>query len=504
MPVRETNYKYRNDCLSPNDIAALQRLSKQVTGLYLMHTNVTWMWTWAMAPLQMAMAAMDSGFTTLGFDSPVEGKQSIYGQMCVLFLIATQQQTQLQYGIVHCMKEIQNIRTIMESDQPVPRITRRRHRTIGSLTENKAYKWTGFKQEQLPDLLKYLRMPEEVVTRSRYKYTGEEIMIMALTRIHTAESWMSLADGKFGGDARRSSELFQWFVDFLFETFYNAISGSSINMWVDHVASFRQAIWESFTELLLDKDGEPFRFDVAFEDWTIAFFIDCTAKFTCRPGGGGKFGDDTKYVNLLQKAFYTGYLKKHGLKFQTLWGPNGMFLSVFGSSIRENDNGMVNISGLNDYLYGAMPFIDEGRTCKAAGYGDAIYNDRSCIVGRAKKNSRDTWRKVTDKQFGRKRTSVENSYAGVLAYAALFGHERPFKLLNKGEEALKTTMVIFFLYNCYTCLNGNSTSLRFNIDPPTLGEYIPLSVDFARKQCQVVDQADLWDPEEDIPEDDED
>ena len=62
----------------------------------------------------MAMAAMDTGFAVLGFNSSAEGKQSIYGKMCVLFLIATQQQTQLKYGILHCVKEMRerNVETL--------------------------------------------------------------------------------------------------------------------------------------------------------------------------------------------------------------------------------------------------------------------------------------------------------------------------------------------------------------------------------------------------------
>jgi hypothetical protein len=62
---------------------------------------------------------------------------------------------------------------------------------------------------------------------------------------------------------------------------------------------------------------------------------------------------------------------------------------VFGHSIRENDIGMVNLSGLNDYLEEILePFAFENLLLLAI-YGDSIFANRAGIVGRPKK--RDIW-----------------------------------------------------------------------------------------------------------------
>lgn len=490
--VRETNYKYRGDALKSADLERLTEISQEVLALHVMFTDLTWSWTVEMGSLQLVLQTTDDE----------SGQTFVFNEMVNAYMRTMQQHNNIKLLLLKHTEEVLSIRMILDGDRPRPPIPPRQHRTIDSLTHNKAYAWTGFTQDQLHVLLKVLRIPYQLGTRNRYKYYGEEVLIMSLTRIHTAESWVSLADGKFGGDARRSSEMFEWFIDYLFETFYNAITGSSIDMWVNEIDDFRCAIWKSFTELLVGKDGNPTRFDVDLANWPIAFFLDCTTQLTCRPGGGG---EQTSYVSLLQKAFYSGYVKRHGLKFQTLWAPNGMFVSVFGSSLRVQDNGMVNISGLNSYLETRMPVLEsEHGSFQAKAYGDAIYSDRSCIVGRAKKNNDDEWRKMIDKQLGRKRTSVENSYAGLKAFAGLFAKDKAFKIMNKGEAAVKTSIVIFFLYNCLSCFNGNSTATRFHLKTPDIEDYLPLTEDFARKESQVIDQEEWWNPMEDMPEDDSD
>jgi hypothetical protein len=46
----------------------------------------------------------------------------------------------------------------------------------------------------------------------------------------------------------------------------------------------------------------------------------------------------------------SGYLRSHGLKYQTVLLPNGLFTGVFGLSISHNDLGVLNMSRLTRYL----------------------------------------------------------------------------------------------------------------------------------------------------------
>jgi hypothetical protein len=56
---------------------------------------------------------------------------------------------------------------------------------------------------------------------------------------------------------------------------------------------------------------------------------------------------------LLQEAFYGGYKKHHGIKFQSVELPNGMCADLFGpKSYRDSDVDLLTASGLVPALFG--------------------------------------------------------------------------------------------------------------------------------------------------------
>ena len=52
----------------------------------------------------------------------------------------------------------------------------------------------------------------------------------------------------------------------------------------------------------------------------------------------------------MQREFYSRYFRAHGIKYLTVHLPNGLTGAVFGSRLSDNDNGVLNMSGLSDYL----------------------------------------------------------------------------------------------------------------------------------------------------------
>ena len=59
----------------------------------------------------------------------------------------------------------------------------------------------------------------------------------------------------------------------------------------------------------------------------------------------------SEYINLdLQRSVYSGYFRVHGYKAQIVWLPIGLIGCVFVCEVHQNDNGVQNISGLNNYL----------------------------------------------------------------------------------------------------------------------------------------------------------
>ncbi len=56
----------------------------------------------------------------------------------------------------------------------------------------------------------------------------------------------------------------------------------------------------------------------------------------------------------IQRAFYLRYLYLHMLKAQIVYLPIGIVGLVFITEIWQNNSGVLNMSGLNDYLVGLL------------------------------------------------------------------------------------------------------------------------------------------------------
>ena len=110
-----------------------------------------------------------------------------------------------------------------------------RNRSIDDLTENKAKELTRFTKDQLRILLVHWRIPETVIAGYRHKFTGEEVLLVSLSRIATGDPWTRLIDGNFGGEPRRWSYAFQWFINHIFTLFYHKISGRSMELWLPQI-----------------------------------------------------------------------------------------------------------------------------------------------------------------------------------------------------------------------------------------------------------------------------
>ena len=70
------------------------------------------------------------------------------------------------------------------------------------------------------------------------------------------------------------------------------------------------------------------------------------------------------------------------------------------------------------------------------------------------------------------REHIEHSYGAIEGTFALCAQKRFFKLKSSRSVAIESLVLSFFLYNCYTAENGNSTANRFGCIPPTLNEYL--------------------------------
>jgi hypothetical protein len=107
-------------------------------------------------------------------------------------------------------------------------------------------------------------------------------------------------------------------------------------------------------------------FPSAFEEdgFSVFAFIDNTICATCRVGGGPIHGGEQAqhYPKLPQQAFWTGWKKLHGLKWQTIDLPNGMNYEIWGAaSVRHNDNFTLAQSGIVINRLGKTDSADSNR-----------------------------------------------------------------------------------------------------------------------------------------------
>ncbi len=83
--------------------------------------------------------------------------------------------------------------------------------------------------------------------------------------------------------------------------------------------------------------------------------------------------------------FFSGYIKAHGLKYQTTLFPNGMVVRVFGTSSNNNDVGVLNLSWLTQHLENLLlpQYVMPGGLLPAL-YGDSVFlgHNYSTIISR--------------------------------------------------------------------------------------------------------------------------
>jgi hypothetical protein len=240
---------------------------------------------------------------------------------------------------------------------------------------------------------------------------------------------------------------------------------------------FRHSIWEKINGEL-ENNNIPGRhnnaiLNIPFDSFRIFGFLDDTGFRTCAPGRSTRrrygFHDD------VQRAFYSGYFAGHGLKVQAVTLPNGLFGSIYVSSLRVSDAGILNMSGLNTYLCTLFNEFDmqlvHADNQYPALYGDGIFPQLSTIVARY--SSPDYYEDVINSRMAKVRQSIEHIFSHYKNMHFLVSISDRFRLLLHGDQVYKMTLISFFITNCVLCMN--ETTNNFDCRPPTLEEYIPLS-----------------------------
>jgi hypothetical protein len=231
--------------------------------------------------------------------------------------------------------------------------------------------------DQLRRLLVGFCFPTGLIKlKNRYKIQAEELVMISLTRLAFPARWSDLYE-RFPGRKRwflRSA--FYWFLDFMI-TNWGYLLLNNMEYWKPSLAASCKAIRLKLMNLnwphckqFHPPANEPggFRY---------AGFIDNTMFAFSRPGGNTDGGSAAPRVpKEIQQAWYTGWKKLHGMKWQTVILANGMDLHVFGPlSVRKNDLTSLELSKFEEQF----AQLQQGSDIILKIFGDSAYFDNDYL-----------------------------------------------------------------------------------------------------------------------------
>ena len=220
-------------------------------------------------------------------------------------------------------------------------------------------------------------------------FTAEEVLLVGLYRLSCPNTQGNpVYRDKFGMDQPTVSKCFSCFVSFVADK-WGYLLKDNMEFWKPYLPLFAEKIRQKLCHLGCEEYLVPGCFRVfGFLDNTLnpscrletpypyfySFYT--TLLPLCRPGGGPTQPgvDAPRHDPLLQRAFYNGWKKAHGLKWQTISLPNGMEFHAWGPmSLRSNDITSLARSRLEDQLEALFEQeIAEGQQFYVV-YGDSAY-----------------------------------------------------------------------------------------------------------------------------------
>jgi hypothetical protein len=110
------------------------------------------------------------------------------------------------------------------------------------------YTWFGHYPHNLRRLYLHLRVPKTFVVTTGRIHEGEECFMVYLYHLTKGTPFTEMARFVFGGDPRRLSEMNDLFINHLYFTFYNKISGNSMSQWIPcSLHSYRRLIYDALS-----------------------------------------------------------------------------------------------------------------------------------------------------------------------------------------------------------------------------------------------------------------
>ena len=346
------------------------------------------------------------------------------------------------YAFYLVRKLFRNIYGIMFVDIPRQPAIAREARTIESFSEADCYRQFRIRKEDLFEVFHLLQFPHWIILQNRSRMTGEEVFLFGIHRF-TTSSHLSDFIPVYGRDFTQLNRAFHWFIIFMLRK-WRYLLRDMLPFWSRFFSAFSDVIAAKLRDRGVNNQNAC----------RIFAFIDCTVIDTLRPGGGpaGQGENAPRYNDLIQQAFYSGWKKKHGIKFQTVELINGMCMHLFGpKSFRRNDCRLLSLSNINDMVaqvQAELPFNDQ-----RVMWGDGIYPIMSHLLSRVVD--------VNDHiNMSGIRIGNEWNYGSTATLFPFVKNKVNLKI-RKCRNIANYYVVATILRNIVCCLYGNVTSSYF-------------------------------------------
>ena len=320
-----------------------------------------------------------------------------------------------------------------------------------------------FEQHELAQLYDSLGFPPSVRLGATGNWKGmlfhkSEVLLVMLKRLAYPNRLFDLQE-TFGLSAPQLSVVFEYATRFITLRFEPMLRSPCI--WADYIPDWAEAVWQ--------KTG---RFDSVYA------FIDGTVRQICRPGPRHIPGTHRRVD--IQRLFYSGHKRKHGLKFQTMVAPCGIIMHLWGPFPgRGNDARMLRESGLMADL-ARLRALMAGAAGAAAHqvlyyvYGDPAYPVSPFMMRSIFGIGMTLADRQVNTDMSRVRICVEWQYGELLQIFAFLDFSQNLKLHLQPLHHYFVTGVL--LLNCRVCMRGlrSKTPRFFRCCPPSLAEYLGL------------------------------
>ena len=337
------------------------------------------------------------------------------------------------------------------------------NRRFANISEQDCYRWFSQDHENMCLLVAHLRVPDTFVHPTNGAvYTGEECFVVWLYHMTKGAPFTEMARFVFGGDPHRLSDMNNLFISYAYNAYYNKISGTSLDQWLPNKLNLcHELILSSVASGAIEEiefeDGQVMdwqwithHFDI--DSFCVFGFLDDFPMPTARPAGSATRTHG--FVENIQWAFYSGYLRRHGLK--------AVLFRLFTSSRPQGASGLPSDRDLSGhFICGLLPCL----------YCDEIFVIHPTICPR--------FVNPTPKQaylnlkFASERQCIEHVFGDHRTRFKLFSVLHYFYLFDNGVKVQKQCLLSSFVLNCYYCLVGTRSGY-FGHATPTLEEYLPL------------------------------